>query len=166
MSASRTGIGVGIVGLGGMGHLHARSITELGATVVAGADLVEEQRQRFADEFGATTYETHERLVADDDVDAVIVTTPNRFHEPITVDALEAGCDVLVEKPLAHSLESAERIVQTAASADGICMVGFHNRHAASMAMLLNHRWANTRKTSISPLIRMNTHQTSSPLVA
>ncbi|ELY52302.1 Gfo/Idh/MocA family protein [Natronorubrum bangense] len=139
MSASRTGIGVGIVGLGGMGHLHARSITDLGATVVAGADLVEEQRQRFADEFGATTYETHEGLVADDDVDAVIVTTPNRFHEPITVDALEAGCDVLVEKPLAHSLESAERIVQTAASADGICMVGFHNRHAASMAMFDEH---------------------------
>ncbi|WP_436343347.1 Gfo/Idh/MocA family protein [Natronorubrum sp. FCH18a] len=130
-----TGIGVGIVGLGGMGHLHARSITELGADVVAGADLVEGQRQRFADEFGAETYETHEGLVEDDAVDAVIVTTPNRFHEPITVDALEAGCHVLVEKPLAHTLESAERIVRTAARADGICMVGFHNRHAASMAM-------------------------------
>ncbi|ELY43444.1 Gfo/Idh/MocA family protein [Natronorubrum sulfidifaciens] len=128
-------IGVGIVGLGGMGHLHAQSLTELGADVVAGADLVDAQRQRFADEFGATTYETHNGLVADDAVDAVIVTTPNRFHEPITVDALEAGCDVLVEKPLAHSLESAERIAQTAATTGGICMVGFHNRHAASMAM-------------------------------
>ncbi|QFU83516.1 Gfo/Idh/MocA family protein [Natronorubrum aibiense] len=128
-------IGVGIVGLGGMGHLHAQSITELGADVVAGADLVDAQRQRFADEFGATTYETHEGLVADDAVDAVIVTTPNRFHEPITVDALEAGCDVLVEKPLAHSLESADRIAETAARTGGICMVGFHNRHAASMAM-------------------------------
>ncbi|ELY61965.1 Gfo/Idh/MocA family protein [Natronolimnohabitans innermongolicus] len=129
------GIGVGIVGLGGMGHLHARSITELGADVVAGADLVEAQRQRFSDEFGARTYETHEGLVADEAVDAVIVTTPNRFHEPIAVDALEAGCHVLVEKPLAHTLESAERIARTAARADGVCMVGFHNRHAASMAM-------------------------------
>ncbi|MXV62307.1 Gfo/Idh/MocA family oxidoreductase [Natronorubrum sp. JWXQ-INN-674] len=133
------GIGVGIVGLGGMGHLHARSVSELGADVVAGADLVEGQRQRFAGEFGATTYETHEGLVEDDAVDAVIVTTPNRFHEPITVDALEAGCDVLVEKPLAHTLESAERIAQAAATAEGICMVGFHNRHAASMAMFDEH---------------------------
>ncbi|MFC4543597.1 Gfo/Idh/MocA family protein [Halosolutus amylolyticus] len=130
-----SGIGVGIVGLGGMGHLHARSVTDLGADVVAGADLVAEQRDRFADEFGAKTYETHENLVVDDAVDAVIVTTPNRFHEPIAVDALEAGRHVLVEKPLAHNLESAERIAATAARSDGVCMVGFHNRHAASMAM-------------------------------
>ncbi|QSW98618.1 Gfo/Idh/MocA family protein [Haloterrigena alkaliphila] len=129
------GIGVGIVGLGGMGHLHARSIRELGASVVAGADLVEAQRRRFADEFGAATYETHDGLLEDDAVDAVIVTTPNRFHEPIAVAALEAGRHVLVEKPLAHTLESAERIARTAARSDGICMVGFHNRHAASMAM-------------------------------
>ncbi len=129
------GIGVGIVGLGGMGNLHARSIRDLGAEIVAGVDLVPEQRDRFAGEFGARTYETHEELVDDDAVDAVIVTTPNRFHEPITVTALEAGLDVLVEKPLAHTLESAERIAETAARSDGICMVGFHNRHAASMAM-------------------------------
>ncbi|AGB32386.1 oxidoreductase domain protein [Natrinema pellirubrum DSM 15624] len=129
------GIGVGVVGLGGMGTLHARSVRDLGAEVVAGADLVPEQRDRFAEEFGARTYETHDDLLEDDAVDAVIVTTPNRFHEPIAVSALEASCDVLVEKPLAHTLESAERIAETAARADGICMVGFHNRHAASMAM-------------------------------
>ncbi len=128
-------VGVGIVGLGGMGNLHARSMTELGADVVAGADLVADQRTHFAEEFGAATYETHEALVADEAVDAVIVTTPNRFHEPIAIAALEAGCHVLVEKPLAHTLESAERIAAVAARADGICMVGFHNRHAASMAM-------------------------------
>ncbi|MGQ3414223.1 Gfo/Idh/MocA family protein [Natrinema sp. LN54] len=129
------GIGVGIVGLGGMGNLHARSVRDLGADVVAGVDLVPEQRDRFAEEFGAQTYETHDELVVDDAVDAVIVTTPNRFHEPIAVAALEQGLDVLVEKPLAHTVESAERIAEAAARSDGICMVGFHNRHAASMAM-------------------------------
>jgi predicted dehydrogenase len=135
-----SGVGIGIVGLGGMGTLHAQSVEEFGADVVAGADLVEAQRERFSTEFGAKTYETHEGLVVDDDVDAVIVTTPNRFHEPITVDALEAGCHVLVEKPLAHTLESAERIADAAARSDGICMVGFHNRHAASMAMFDEQR--------------------------
>ncbi|RQG91429.1 gfo/Idh/MocA family oxidoreductase [Natrarchaeobius halalkaliphilus] len=132
---NRGAIGIGIVGLGGMGTLHARSLSDLGAEIVAGADLVESKREQFETEFDATTYETHEGLVVDGDVDAVVVTTPNRFHEPITVDALEAGCDVLVEKPLAHTLESAERIVATAAAAEGFCMVGFHNRHAASMAI-------------------------------
>ncbi len=129
------GIGVGIVGLGGMGNLHAKSVRAQGADIVAGVDLVPKKRDQFADEFGAQTYETHEELVEDDTVDAVIVTTPNRFHEPIAVAALEAGLDVLVEKPLAHTLESAERVAEAATRSEGICMVGFHNRHAASMAM-------------------------------
>ncbi|WP_049925495.1 Gfo/Idh/MocA family protein [Halopiger goleimassiliensis] len=133
-------VGIGVVGLGGMGTLHARRLQELGADVVAGADLVETQRRRFADEFGATVYETHDELVVDEAVDAVVVTTPNRFHEPIAVAALEAGRDVLVEKPLAHSLESAERIAAVAREAEGVCMVGFHNRHAASMRMFEEHR--------------------------
>ncbi|MFC6718467.1 Gfo/Idh/MocA family protein [Natrialbaceae archaeon GCM10025810] len=137
---SGAGIGVGVVGLGGMGSLHARNLESLGADVVAGADPVEDQRTRFADAFDARTYETHDDLVVDDDVDAVIVTTPNRFHEPITVAALEADRHVLVEKPLAHSLESARRIADAAARSDGICMVGFHNRHAASMALFDEYR--------------------------
>ncbi len=135
-----SGIGIGVVGLGGMGHHHAAALRDLGADVAAGADIVPEQRRRFADEFDASTYEDHEALVADDAVDAVVVTTPNRFHEPITVAALEAGHDVLVEKPLAHTLESAERIADAAADADGFCMVGFHNRHAASAAMLVEQK--------------------------
>ncbi|MHC3439365.1 Gfo/Idh/MocA family protein [Natrialbaceae archaeon A-gly3] len=133
-------VGIGVVGLGGMGQLHARNLRELGADIVAGADLVPEQRECFADEFGARTYEDHEGLVADDDIDAVVVTTPNRFHEPITVAALEAGHDVLVEKPLAHTVERAERITAVEDRVDGFCMVGFHNRHAASTLMFNEHR--------------------------
>ncbi|WP_290818822.1 Gfo/Idh/MocA family protein [Halovivax sp.] len=129
------GIGVGVVGLGGMGHHHARNVRELGADVVAGADISADARERFADEFDAEGYDSHETLVADERVDAVIVTTPNRFHEPITVAALEADLDVLVEKPLAHTLESAERIAAAAAESTANVMVGFHNRHAASMLL-------------------------------
>lgn len=126
------GIGIGIVGLGGMGQLHASTVRELGADIVAGADIDPEARASFESSFDATCYEDYEELVADDAVDAVIVTTPNRFHEPVTVAALEAGLDVLVEKPLAHTLESARRIAEAASSASGHCMVGFHNRHAGS----------------------------------
>lgn len=128
-------IGIGIVGLGGMGQLHARNVLEHGGDISAGADIVEQKRIQFGAEFGARTYESHEGLIEDDAVDAVVVTTPNRFHEPIAVAALEAGLDVLVEKPLAHTLESAQRIADAEAESDGICMVGFHNRHAASTAM-------------------------------
>ncbi|WP_254768331.1 Gfo/Idh/MocA family protein [Salinilacihabitans rarus] len=130
-----SGIGVGVVGLGGMGQHHAKNLSELGADVVAGADLLPEARRAFAETYGATPYENHEDLVADEAVDAVVVATPNKFHEPIAVAALEADRHVLVEKPLAHSLESAERIAAAAAESDGICMVGFHNRHTGAAAM-------------------------------
>ncbi len=133
--ATHSSTGIGIVGLGGMGHLHASSFQELGASVVAGADIAADQRERFGEEFGATTYAEHADLVTDPDVDAVVVTTPNRFHEPITVAALEADRHVLVEKPLAHTLESAKRIGAAAARSEGECMVGFHNRYAASAAL-------------------------------
>lgn len=129
------GIGIGVVGLGGMGRLHADNLRALGASIVAGADIAAEQRRRFAEDYGATVYEDHQALVADETVDAVVIATPNRFHEPIAVAALEEGHDVLVEKPLAHTVESAERIVAAAEASKAVCMVGFHNRHAGSMAM-------------------------------
>ncbi|WP_282102519.1 Gfo/Idh/MocA family protein [Halovivax limisalsi] len=123
---------VGVVGLGGMGRLHASTFEEAGATIVAGVDITEDAREEFAESFDAAVYEHHEALLADGPVDAIVVTTPNRFHESIAVAALEADVSVLVEKPLAHSLESAQRIADAAAESRATCMVGFHNRHAAA----------------------------------
>jgi predicted dehydrogenase len=122
------GVRLAVVGLGLMGRVHARNATECGARIVGGADVAAGSREEFRAEFGVPTYETHEELLEAEDVDAVVITTPNRFHEPAAVAALEAGCDVLVEKPLAHTLESAERIAEAAASAPGFCMLGFHSR--------------------------------------
>jgi predicted dehydrogenase len=119
---------VGVVGLGLMGRVHARNASDLGGLVVGGADVAAGSREEFAAEFGVPTYDTHEALLAEEDVDALVITTPNRFHEPVAVAALEAGCNVLVEKPLAHTLESAERIAEAAAGAPGFCMIGFHSR--------------------------------------
>lgn len=122
------GVRLAVVGLGLMGRVHARNAMELGARIVGGADVAAGSREEFRAEFGVPTYETHEELLSAEDVDAVVITTPNRFHEPAAVAALEAGCDVLVEKPLAHTLASAERIVEAAEGAPGFCMLGFHSR--------------------------------------
>jgi predicted dehydrogenase len=73
-------------------------------------------------------------------VDAVLVTPPNRYPEQYVVAALEAGLDVLVGKPLAHTLESAERIAAAAEAAEGFCMVGFHNRFADPVQTLVGYR--------------------------
>ncbi|WP_114576408.1 Gfo/Idh/MocA family protein [Saliphagus sp. LR7] len=119
---------IGIVGLGTIGRIHAERLADLGADL-AGADLASEPREAFAAEFEVPTYEDHEALL-EAGVDAVVVGVPNRVHEEVAVDALEAGVDVLLEKPLAHSVESAERIARVARRSEGFCTVGFTMRYS------------------------------------
>jgi predicted dehydrogenase len=136
---SSTPTRIGVVGLGGMGSVHANNLDALGAEVVAGADVDPERRVAFEQAWDAETVGDHDELAALD-LDAVVVATPNRFHEPAAVAALEAGMDVLVEKPLAHDLASAERIAAAADDADGFCMVGFHNRFCPAASLFQAYR--------------------------
>ncbi|KYH24486.1 D-xylose 1-dehydrogenase (NADP(+)) 2 [Halalkalicoccus paucihalophilus] len=126
--ATDTPVRVGIVGLGTIGQIHANRIDTLGGEL-AGADVDPGARATFEDEFGAPTYPDHEALF-ESGVDAVIVGVPNGVHERVAVDALESGVDVLIEKPLAHTVESARRIADAARDADGFCMVGFTMRYS------------------------------------
>lgn len=123
-----TPVRVGIVGLGTIGRIHAERIDTLGGEL-AGADLDPDARARFEDDFDAPTYPDHDALL-ESGVDAVIVGVPNGVHETVALDALDAGIDVLLEKPLAHTVESAERITAAARDADGFCTVGFTMRHS------------------------------------
>ncbi|WP_224268778.1 Gfo/Idh/MocA family protein [Haloprofundus salinisoli] len=135
---SDTPVRVGVVGLGNIGHYHADRLTDLGATLVGGMDIQADARRRFAEKYGVEAYDDKYELF--DDVDAVIVTTPNRFHEEYAVAALDAGIDVLLEKPLAHNLESAERIAEAAEASDALCMVGFNNRFANPVEVIKSYQ--------------------------
>ena len=129
---------VGIVGLGGIGTHHAHCLRRGESVLAGGLDIDASAREQFRAEFGVDTYSDPEALFSA--VDAVVVTTPNAYHEEYAVPALEAGLSVLVEKPLAHTLESAERIAAAAADAPGICMVGFHNRFSPSVEALASYQ--------------------------
>lgn len=124
MSAPR----LGIAGLGLMGRVHARNAVDVGGKVVAGVDVADSARTEFESEFDVPTYEDVGTLLAEETLDGLVITAPNRYHEPMAVQALDEGCHVLVEKPLAHSLESAERIAEAAGRSSAFCMVGFHSR--------------------------------------
>lgn len=133
---SQQPIRLGVVGLGFMGQVHAENTAEFGHDVVAGTDLDEEARENFATRFDATTYEEFDRMYDEEDLDAIAVSVPNKFHEPAVVAALERGIDVLCEKPLAHTLDSAERIAEVARDSEGFCAVNFHNRLSAAAEMV------------------------------
>ncbi|WP_253737000.1 Gfo/Idh/MocA family protein [Halohasta salina] len=135
-----TPLRVGIVGLGGIGHHHADRLADHEATLVGGVDISGEARRQFAEKYDVPTYEDDAELLAA--VDAVLITTPNRFHEEYAVAALEAGVDVLLEKPLAHTVDSAERIAAAARAAEGFCMVGFNNRFAPPVEVIKEYQQA------------------------
>jgi len=129
---------IGFVGLGNMARHHVENLLETDAEIAAGADVVPEAREAFAEDFGAETFEDVGELC--EHVDAVFVTTPNRFHEDAAVTILEAGVGLYLEKPLAHTLESAERIADAAAESDAIAMVGTHNRFAGGAEVVDAYR--------------------------
>jgi predicted dehydrogenase len=126
---------LGIVGLGNIGQHHADKLALTdGVELVGGMDVAPGARQRFAAAYDCDAYDDATNLVAD--ADAIIVTTPNRFHEPYAVTALDADTHVLVEKPLAHDLASAERIAESARDSEALCMVGFNNRFRKPVEVL------------------------------
>lgn len=127
-------IRVGIVGLGAIGRSHTERLLEHGVTVVGGMDTDARANEQFSTAYGVDAYEDAQELFAA--VDAVVVATPNCHHEEYAVAALDAGCCVLLEKPVAHTLDSAERIADAARWSTGFCMVGFSNRFANSVEVL------------------------------
>lgn len=108
-------IGIGIIGAGFMAGQHALSAQAAeGVRLVATAATHREQAADFARRFSIVHEPTVGSLLARDDIDAVIVATPTDTHSALTVQALNAGRHVLVEKPMARTLEQA-RVMRDAA---------------------------------------------------
>lgn len=96
--------------------------------LVAGADIVPATRDRFQQRYpAARVYDSADKLCADPNVEAVWIASPNRFHGPHTILAAQHGKHVVVEKPMAISIEEAERMVE-AADKTGVKLLAGHTR--------------------------------------
>ncbi|HSV74296.1 MAG TPA: Gfo/Idh/MocA family oxidoreductase [Chthonomonadales bacterium] len=128
---------VAIVGVG-IGSTHARGYARCGrAEIVALCDLDTNRAQRLAAQFGVKRiYSDYQIMLAEEKLDAVSVCTPNALHEPVAVAALEAGCHVLCEKPLATNGESARRILEAVRRARRCFMLGMNNRFRGDTQVL------------------------------
>jgi len=127
-------LGLGFIGAGMVGQIaHIANYVDLpGCKVVALAELRPELGRRAAARFGIPRLcESHRELLEDKDVDAVVVVTRPHAHGPIVLDALESGRHVLSEKPMAHTVEQGERLVDAATRRNLRYAVGFMKRHDA-----------------------------------
>ena len=106
---------VGIAGLGVGSAMVIPSVEKMPqAQLVAAADVRPEALEQFAKRYEARVYSTVEALCKDPDVDVIWVATPNQYHCDHVVMAAQAGKHVVCEKPMALSIEQAEKMVETA----------------------------------------------------
>ena len=95
----------GLIGFGGMGKWHTEILENVPEIELAGIYDIKEEKRKLAEEAGFHTYETEEAMLADESIDVILVATPNDTHRPIALRAMEAGTNVIVEKPATLSLK-------------------------------------------------------------
>jgi predicted dehydrogenase len=124
-------LNVGIIGAGGIAGYHARGIVEdspsvrLKAVCDSNPAALERFRQIFPD---VAAHAEYPRLLADPDIQAVLVLLPHHLHVEVCREAAAAGKHILVEKPIARTLEEADAIIEAAEAAGVTLMVGQNER--------------------------------------
>ncbi|MDA8228709.1 MAG: Gfo/Idh/MocA family oxidoreductase [Desulfitobacterium hafniense] len=126
-----------IIGCGRIAPKHAESIVALEeAELVAVCDIVPEKAQSFADKYGAVPYTDYLEVLKRDDIDIVTIATPSDLHAPIGIDAAKAGKHVMVEKPMAMTLKSADELIQACRDAGVKLSVIHQNRFNKSIKLV------------------------------
>ena len=108
-------INVGVIGVGAMGYNHARVYYRLEeANLVAVSDVSERTLNKVCEKYDAKGYSDYEDLLKDPEIEVVSVCVPTTHHHDVVMKAIEYGKHVLVEKPIAFSLEEAEEMIAAA----------------------------------------------------
>lgn len=132
----------GIIGAGNIGTVHTKTLAKLQDKVetVAITDVyLPLAEERAAEHKIGKVYRTSDELLADQDIQAVVIGVPNKYHAPLAIQALEAGKHVIIEKPMAVSLEAARDIVRAQRKAQKTVMVPHQMRFEAGARMLKQH---------------------------
>lgn len=132
-------LGIGIIGAGGIARgVHIPGYQALpNAKVIAVSDPFEAARNGARDQFKIEhAYEDFREMLARPDIHAVSVTTPNFLHAEATIAALEAGKDVLCEKPLAMNAIEGQAMVDAAKRNGKQLMCGYHFRFSPEIQCL------------------------------
>jgi len=128
---------VAVIGVGSMGKNHARVYSELPeAELVAVADADQKLVAATAEKHGAHAYTDYREMLEKEKPDAVSIVVPTAMHEEVGLAALEAGAHVLMEKPIAATVEEGRRLIEKARAVKKQIMVGHIVRFNPAMQAL------------------------------
>ncbi len=124
-------IALGIIGAGSIGHIHAQAASKAGLRIAAVCDIDPEKAARLADQHpGAVATASVDELLALENIPGVVIAVPNHLHKGLAIQALEAGRDVLLEKPMAMNLAECDQIIKAAEDSGQLLQLGFVCRYA------------------------------------
>jgi predicted dehydrogenase len=123
-------IGIGVIGCGFMGKTQVETLSKFckGAAVKAVADVNETAAKEVAAKYGIAWETSIEALVVREDIDAVFIETPHFLHGPQALAAIRAGKHVMIEKPMAHSVELCDQIIRESSQKKVLVSIVFSQR--------------------------------------
>ena len=131
---------VGIIGTGWIAESHIQSYKRMpDVEIVAGADLIPGKAEAFFKEWGVEgvrCYPDHLSMLENEELDAVSVCTYNMTHAVCTIDALERGVNVLLEKPMCVTTEEAVEIIRAEKKSGKVLSIGFQPRFDPNMQQI------------------------------
>ena len=131
---------VGLIGTGWIAEAHIQSYKRMpDVEVVAGADLIPGKAEKFFQRWGVEgvrCYPDHKSMLEAEELDAVSVCTYNMTHAQCTIDALEKGVNVLLEKPMSVTLDEAVAMAKAEKKSGKLLSIGFQPRFDANMQMI------------------------------
>jgi len=126
-----------IIGVGSMGKNHARVYTEIPNSELVGvADENFELAQSVASRFGVKAYKDYKELLIQEKPEAVTIAVPTANHIDVALQALDLDTHILVEKPIAATLEEGQRIINKAREKQKVLMVGHIVRFNSAIQVL------------------------------
>ncbi|WP_163537546.1 Gfo/Idh/MocA family oxidoreductase [Gracilibacillus sp. YIM 98692] len=137
---------IGIIGTGGIAHLHVKHLKELvDVDIVSVADPSENNRHAILSKFqleDVKQYSNHKGMLAAIKLDAVIICSPHTLHFEQAMDAMNNGCHVLIEKPMACSEEEAQQLMKAADRLGKVLQVSYQ-RHFDPEFLFIRNAIAN-----------------------
>ena len=121
-------INIGVIGVGGRGTYDAGQMARLADShnvrVAMICDVYQKRVNKNKDIHKVPGTLDYREVIGNSEIDAVIVATPDHWHAPVALAAMDAGKDVYLEKPMCHTIEEAHRLVETAKETERVLQVG------------------------------------------
>ena len=126
-----------VIGVGSMGRHHARVYTQISQTTLVGvADADAATAEGIANQYGVPSYTDYAALLTEEKPDIVTVAVPTRYHHDVATQVMEAGADVLVEKPIAATVAEGQALIDRAQALGRNLMVGHIVRFSPTIQAL------------------------------